>query len=68
MKNCWYLALFAVIVVACGQSQEQKAETLIKENLKKSLYKPESYKPVETKVDSAFAPYDDPAFFEELAE
>jgi hypothetical protein len=36
--------------------------------LKKSLYKPETYKPVETKVDSAFAPYDDPAFFEELAE
>ena len=68
MKNCWYLALFAVIVVACGQSQEQKAEILIKESLKKSLYKPDSYKPVETKVDSAFAPYDDPAFFEELAE
>ena len=55
-------------MVACGQSQEQKAEALIKESLKKSLYKPETYKPVETKVDSAFAPYDDPAFFEELAE
>lgn len=68
MKNFWNLVLFAVIVVACGQSQEQKAEALIKESLKKSLYKPETYKPVETKVDSAFAPYDDPAFFEELAE
>lgn len=68
MKNFWYLVLFTVIVVACGQSLEQKAEVLIKESLKKSLYKPETYKPVETKVDSAFAPYDDPAFFEELAE
>lgn len=68
MKNYLYLALFAVIVVACGQSQEQKAEVLIKEKLKKSLYKPDTYKPVETKVDSAFAPYDDPAFFKELAE
>ena len=67
MKNYWYLALFAFIAVACGQSQEQKAEALIKESLKKSLYKPETYKPVETKVDSAFAPYDDPAFFEEIA-
>ena len=57
-----------MVMVACDQSQEQKAEALIKENLKKSLYKPETYKPVETKVDSAFAPYDDPAFFEELAE
>lgn len=68
MKKIFYLALVAIIMVACGQSQEQKAEALIKESLKKSLYKPETYKSVETKVDSAFAPYDDPAFFEELAE
>lgn len=62
MKKFFYLALVAIVVVACGQSQEQKAESLIKEELKKSLYKPETYKPIETKVDSAFAPYDDPAF------
>lgn len=68
MKKIFYLALVAIVMVACGQSQEQKAEYLIKERLKKSLYKPETYKPVETRVDSAFAPYDDPAFFEELAE
>ena len=51
MKKIFYLALVAVIMVACGQSQEQKAEVLIKESLKKTLYKPETYKPVETKVD-----------------
>lgn len=68
MKKVFYSVLFALILVACGQSPEQKAESLIKESLKKSLYKPETYKPVETKVDSAFAPYDDPAFFEVLAE
>ena len=68
MKKIFYLALVAIVMVACGQSQEQKAESLIKENLKKSLFKPETYKSIETKVDSAFAPYDDPAFFEELAE
>lgn len=68
MKKIFYLAFIAVVMVACDQSLEQKAEALIKESLKKSLYKPETYKPVETKVDSAFAPYDDPTFFEELAE
>ena len=62
------MAFLTLVLVACSQSQEQKAEVLIKESLKKSLYKPETYKPVETKVDSAFAPYDDPSFFEELAE
>ncbi len=68
MKKIFYMAFVAIMMVACSQSKEQKAEALIKESLKKSLYKPETYKPVETKVDSAFAPYDDPEFFEELAE
>lgn len=68
MKKVVYWALVAVVMASCGQSQEQKAEALIKESLKKTLFKPETYKPVETKVDSAFAPYDDPAFFKELAE
>lgn len=68
MKKIFYFAFVTFVMAACGQSQEQKAEALIKDILKKSLYKPETYKPVETKVDSALAPYDDPAFFEELAE
>ena len=66
MKKIIYLALVVVVMVSCSQSHEQRAEALIKESLKKSLYKPETYKPVETKVDSAFAPYDDPDFFEKL--
>lgn len=66
MKKLIYLPFFAVLLVACEQSQEQKAGLLIKESLKTTLYKPETYKPIETKVDSAFAPYDDPAFYEEL--
>lgn len=68
MKRILYVVLAALVIVACNQSPEQKAEALIKENLKKSLYKPDTYKPVETKIDSAFAPYDDPVFLRELAE
>lgn len=68
MKKIFYMALVAVMMMACAQSKEQKAEALIKETLKKSLYKPETYKPIETKLDSAFTPYDDPEFFKELAE
>ena len=34
----------------------------------KSLYKPDTYKPIETNVDSAFSPKDDPALFEKLQE
>lgn len=55
-----------LLVAACSQSPEQKADVLIKDSLKKTLFKPETYKPIETKVDSAFAPFDDPVFYEEL--
>ena len=60
--------VLVVILVSCGQSQEEKANKLIKSELNKVLFKPESYKPVETKVDSAFAPLDDPALFALLKE
>ena len=62
MNKIFYLVLFAMVMVSCSKSKEQKAEALVKESVKKVLFKPETYKPVETKVDSAFAPYDDPGF------
>ena len=68
MKKLFFLVLFTSVFVACTQSPEQRAEVLIKDSLKKYLYKPETYKPVDTKVDSAFAPYDNPVLFEELQE
>lgn len=49
---------------ACASSPEDKANAMIQESMKKTLFFPESYKPVSTVVDSAFAPYDDPAFYE----
>ncbi|MBO7115883.1 MAG: hypothetical protein J6V87_02410 [Prevotella sp.] len=54
MKKVLYLILVLIVLAACSQSPEQKAEVLIKDSLKKSLYKPDTYKPVDTKVDSAF--------------
>ena len=66
MKKLLYFVFSAIFMIGCGQSLEKKAEVLIKEDLKKSLYKPETYEPIETKIDSAFSPYDDPVFFEEI--
>ena len=66
MKKVLYLILVLIVLAACSQSPEQKAEVLIKDSLKKSLYKPDTYKPVDTKVDSAFTPYDDPKVIEEV--
>lgn len=63
-----FLGIFALVLFSACQSNEQKADTLIKDVVKKSLYKPETYKPIETKVDSAFAPFDDPEFFLVLAD
>lgn len=58
------LVLTAMMAVACSQTPEEKATALIQESVKKSLYHPDSYDPVETMVDSAFAPMDDPVFYE----
>lgn len=37
--------------------------TLIKEERKKALYHAETYAPIETRIDSAFTPFDDPIFY-----
>lgn len=63
MKKIVFVIL-TIVITACSQSPEQKANTLIQENMKKSLYHPETYEAVETVIDSAFAPKDDPVFHE----
>ena len=63
MKKVVFVIL-AILITACSQSPEQKANALIQEKVKNSLYHPETYEAVETIIDSAFAPKDDPAFYE----
>lgn len=66
MNKIIYFVILAIVLVSCNQSNEQKAESLVKETMKKNLVKPDTYEPIETKVDSAFAPYDDPKMYEIL--
>lgn len=63
-----FIFSFAVILflTACGSSPLEKAEALIKEDLPKNLIKPDSYDPIETEIDSAFAPLDDPMLYSEM--
>ncbi len=64
MKKIIMFLLLAVVFVSCSKSPEQKANKLIKEDLQKSLFKPDTYQATETKIDSAFSPYADPEFIE----
>lgn len=64
MKNVLLGAVLVVFFVSCGDSPEDKANELIQEEIKKVLYHAETYDPVETLVDSAFTPFDDPDFYE----
>lgn len=68
MKNLFYIFAFVLILSSCSKSLEEKANELIKTELRKSLFKPDSYNPIETKLDSAFSPYDDPVLFEKMTE
>ncbi len=68
MKRGLLGILLATLFVSCDKSPEEKATTLIEEDIKKVLYHPETYDPVETQIDSAFTPFDDPVFYEKTVQ
>ena len=58
----------ALIFTSCTLSNEEKAEKLIQESLKCTLYHPDSYEPISTRVDSAFINFEQLATFGEICE
>lgn len=64
MKRLLLFITLCLLAAACTKTPEQKAEALIKHDLLVALAFPESYEPVETQLDSAFSPYNDPAFID----
>lgn len=68
MKKVLFGALLVTLFVSCSKSPEEKANAMIVDDIKKVLYHPETYDPAETQVDSAFTPFDDPAFYEKTVQ
>lgn len=67
MKTIVYFAvLVGLCMTSCSKSPEEKANVLIEKAVKATLFKPDTYEPVVTKVDSAFTPYCDPEFHKKL--
>ena len=66
MEKLITITLTVVLLASCSMSKENKANALIKEEMKKMLVIVDSYEDVETKLDSAFSPYDNPKFFKEI--
>lgn len=64
MKKLIGIMAVLALLASCTKSPEEKANAMIKEQLQKTLYHPDTYQPAETKLDSAFAPFDDPTFYE----
>ena len=60
MKNLSFCFLSIIVLLSCGNSKEDRVKELIAEEVKKTLILPDSYDPIETKIDSAFSPIDDP--------
>ena len=58
MKKHTLLCIIALILSSCSTTNEEKAEKLIAESLKGSLYHPDTYEPISTKVDSAFVNFE----------
>ena len=71
MKHFNFVAMIVVMamsLVSCSRSPQDKAEALVAEAMKMSLYVPESYEPLATQIDSAFAPYASPEFYDKVIE
>lgn len=68
MKNVLWGAILIAMFVSCNKSPENRANALIEKEIKKVLYHPETYGPAETRVDSAFTPFDDPVFYEKTVQ
>ena len=60
------IILSVILFFSCSKSPEDKANVLIKEYISKYLYIPDSYDPVETTIDSAFSPNDDPVIYDAI--
>ena len=58
----------SLILVGCNVSTEKKIDKLVSEEVKKALYFPNSYDHVETIVDSAFSPYDNPDYLDKMVQ
>lgn len=63
MKRTLLLITAAVLLSACSDTLNDKAEDLIEKDMKTTLVKPDTYDAIETKTDSAFTPQDDPQLF-----
>ena len=62
-KISFLLPLIALAMVSCDNSPLAKADRLVRKEMPKNLVFPDSYDPIETKIDSAFYPMDDPEFY-----
>ena len=63
-KISFLLPLIALAMVSCDNSPLAKADRLVRKEMPKNLVFPDSYDPIETKIDSAFYPMDDFKFYE----
>lgn len=68
MKKLLSLAIVLLLVSmafsSCSMSKEEKARKLSEEKIKETLADPESFDMVTFEMDSAYAPFDDPQFYE----
>lgn len=68
MKKFLFLIAAVLCLTACGDSKEEKAEKLAKQALNGVIVNIDTYEPIETKVDSAFAPMETAEVFNFFAQ
>lgn len=54
MKQIYFVLIIFPLLFSCTQTKEEKAAEIAKSEMIKIIYNVDSYKPIETQIDSAF--------------
>lgn len=68
MKKVLFFIAATILLAACTETKEVKAEKLAKQTLNGFIVNMDTYEPIETRVDSAFAPLTSLEVFEYIAQ
>lgn len=63
MRKLLILAVASIMLASCSQSLTDKAQNLIAEDIESSVVASDTYEVIETKVDSAYAPLENPELY-----
>ena len=62
----YLVIIFVLCLVACSPTRKDIIENLIEEEMRQTLVNPDDYEVIDTKIDSAFSPIEEPELLDKI--